>query len=126
MSLHSPRPALRGVRHSLSFVFFLNDPATTVIYPLSLHDALPISATGLPTPSVAQKTAPSRSSVRSPATKDGSTRDRKSTRLNSSHTVISYAVFCLKKKNLQRIKTRMSCDDFRSEPRNARIRRRTH
>src|SRR3712207_8376323 len=80
--------------------FFFNDTATTEIYTLSLHDALPISAT--------------RSRVRS-GTGGGGVRgwlgtcssfsrpgwweDRKSTRLNSSHANISYAVFCLKKKN---------------------------
>src|SRR5215211_8960333 len=71
---------------SLCFYFFFNDTATTEIYTLSLHDALPIS----PGPGATA----SRSTWRSPMT----WRDRKSTRLNSSHTVISYAVFCLKKK----------------------------
>src|SRR2546421_5606335 len=75
--------------------FFFNDTATTEIYTLSLHDALPISLFG--------------------ATFFGITGlhllhvicgviviavDRKSTRLNSSHDQISYAVFCLKKKSL--------------------------
>src|SRR6266853_4255046 len=68
------------------FFFFFNDTATTEIYTLSLHDALPI---------------------RGPTTSDGpwprstfssTPLDRKSTRLNSSHSQISYAVFCLKKK----------------------------
>src|SRR2546426_9900134 len=75
------------------FFFFFNDTATTEIYTLSLHDALPISAfCGC---------FPERSSwpaCRSRATWSGSRSDRKSTRLNSSHLVISYAVFCLKKK----------------------------
>src|SRR6516162_4163895 len=72
------------------FFFFFNDTATPEIYPLSLHDALPIF--------------PSRRRPRPPlptrrSTSDGlRTEDRKSTRLNSSHLVISYAVFCLKKK----------------------------
>src|SRR5438132_11145427 len=71
--------------------FFFNDTATTEIYTLSLHDALPISTSQitairkLPTPALSPFTGTPRS-------------DRKSTRLNSSHTVISYAVFCLKKK----------------------------
>src|SRR2546421_8894317 len=79
--------------------FFFNDTATTEIYTLSLHDALPIyivfflliffmvtslqeieAVMNLPTPQSAEG------------------RDRKSTRLNSSHDQISYAVFCLKKK----------------------------
>src|SRR5260221_14686679 len=81
-------------RSSLSYFFFFNDTATTEIYTLSLHDALPIcsfqnSAAGLPLIFA----------------NDGNERrssDRKSTRLNSSHTVISYAVFCLKKKKNKR------------------------
>src|SRR5574337_1889519 len=73
------------------FFFFFNDTATTEIYTLSLHDALPISS--CPTRSVSSAWA--RSSARV------CTRDRKSTRLNSSHHSISYAVFCLKKKTKQ-------------------------
>src|SRR6266851_1331216 len=71
-------------------VFFFNDTATTEIYTLSLHDALPIS--GRPTPPVPPgRAAGARVLTASPG-------DRKSTRLNSSHITISYAVFCLKKK----------------------------
>src|SRR5260221_14248400 len=73
--------------------FFFNDTATTEIYTLSLHDALPIFFvqpwTIRSTDGVARLR---RSSGRRKR------KDRKSTRLNSSHTVISYAVFCLKKK----------------------------
>src|SRR5438034_10436672 len=85
----------------LSF-FFFNDPATTEIYTLSLHDALPILG--------AHEAVLDRR-VRIPrlvrilvvvammcGPPDRPALDRKSTRLNSSHTVISYAVFCLKKK----------------------------
>src|SRR5256885_5552332 len=76
------------------FFFFFNDTATTEIYTLSLHDALPISpprcGAGLPRTPRALRTFPRRW-IRS-------REDRKSTRLNSSHLVISYAVFCLKKK----------------------------
>src|SRR5688572_31873094 len=82
------------------FVFFFNATATTEIYTLSLHDALPICrglrriageqdrlAIGLVIiPSFRQH-------------QEGRDKDRKSTRLNSSHSQISYAVFCLKKKN---------------------------
>src|SRR5256885_10554554 len=77
--------------------FFFNDTATTEIYTLSLHDALPIFSKKRSKPgsyvrrkSVLKLGAVGAASV--PA------RDRKSTRLNSSHLVISYAVFCLKKK----------------------------
>src|SRR5271168_5435659 len=74
---------------SPSIFFFFNDTATTEIYTLSLHDALPIST---PWPTIWEA-----------APLFGTTwvtwsTDRKSTRLNSSHRTISYAVFCLKKK----------------------------
>src|SRR5260221_3538600 len=72
--------------------FFFNDTATTEIYTLSLHDALPISVDR----AVARR-HPAASTRRC-----GWMTDRKSTRLNSSHTVISYAVFCLKKKKILR------------------------
>src|SRR2546429_8673669 len=70
--------------------FFFNDTATTEIYTLSLHDALPISG----------KTSEVVDGFRPGAHGDGGILDvdRKSTRLNSSHGYISYAVFCLKKK----------------------------
>src|SRR5689334_24851380 len=76
--------------------FFFNDTATTEIYTLSLHDALPIcaafdSASGHP-----HGEAPR--IVIAPIALFIKRRDRKSTRLNSSHSSISYAVFCLKKK----------------------------
>src|SRR3989442_9948197 len=84
----------------LSF-FFFNDTATTEIYTLSLHDALPISGAApwparLPPGAFCGRTL----GAAPPAFR--ARRDRKSTRLNSSHVRISYAVFCLKKKkNLQ-------------------------
>src|SRR5207245_9573783 len=82
--------------------FFFNYTSTTEIYTLSLHDALPISqrasaeasgaawvgVLGFLGPSLGPETPPQR--------------DRKSTRLNSSHGSISYAVFCLKKKKIKR------------------------
>src|SRR5436190_11307277 len=71
--------------------FFFNDTATTEIYTLSLHDALPIFdafARDLDLPRGVRRQFPGGFVFE----------DRKSTRLNSSHTVISYAVFCLKKK----------------------------
>src|SRR5437762_7320894 len=79
--------------------FFFNDPATTEISTLSLHDALPIStASGrCPAPAGRSWVSPCPAASRTPAS-PGRRRDRKSTRLNSSHRCISYAVFCLKKK----------------------------
>src|SRR5580704_18247669 len=79
------------IRLSFSFLFiffFFNDTATTEIYTLSLHDALPIYEL--------ERMAWPRG--RWPPSLPGGTGDRKSTRLNSSHPSISYAVFCLKKK----------------------------
>src|SRR5258708_37369142 len=82
-----------------SFFFFFNDTATTEIYTLSLHDALPICRDERSRRSVA---APGwRPGARQRNGRDGDEEDRKSTRLNSSHQIISYAVFCLKKKKLE-------------------------
>src|SRR5215217_8433022 len=79
--------------YCIEFFFFFNDPATTEIYTLSLHDALPICrATG--DVIVRQDAA---LFIDDHARPDPAP-DRKSTRLNSSHANISYAVFCLKKK----------------------------
>src|SRR3954449_13635109 len=75
---------LRAFSSLFSLFFFFNDTATTEIYTLSLHDALPICHTLI--------------SYAVFCLRDESVTDRKSTRLNSSHTLISYAVFCLKKK----------------------------
>src|SRR3712207_8008716 len=93
-------------------LFFFNDTATTEIYTLSLHDALPISQGRGPQPSrqppAQERHVPRR--VRRPARRrvqgllrpqtggGQETQIGKSTRLNSSHANISYAVFCLKKK----------------------------
>src|SRR6266571_2122587 len=73
----------------LKSLFFFNDTATTEIYTLSLHDALPISTRR-------RLRAGGSRCLRSRSSRPR--RDRKSTRLNSSHMSISYAVFCLKKK----------------------------
>src|SRR3989442_10519519 len=95
------------------FFFFFNDTATTEIYTLSLHDALPISPRECgpeerrPLPGDRRAAGTPRRPRRSAGTRGtaathrvgSATRDRKSTRLNSSHVRISYAVFCLKKKN---------------------------
>src|SRR5687768_18158561 len=84
--------------------FFFNDPATTEIYTLSLHDALPILITN-PTGdafvvdnSTAAITFGGSITDNSGRVVNINEQDRKSTRLNSSHGYISYAVFCLKKK----------------------------
>src|SRR2546429_7336497 len=82
---------------TLYLFFFFNDTATTEIYTLSLHDALPISVlrTRLKNSSAGKNTVPPQTKGRS-----SNQEDRKSTRLNSSHGYISYAVFCLKKKKI--------------------------
>src|SRR5437868_14428962 len=84
------------------FFFFFTDTATTEIYTLSLHDALPISIAGR-TPSRCRTQRPIRSRHRAGRGSDWALGDRKSTRLNSSHVSISYAVFCLKKKKKKNI-----------------------
>src|SRR5439155_13694987 len=111
---------------TLCFFFFLIDTATTEIYTLSLHDALPIlmsmpfdemmdamvptyqkhftrgeldALTAFYSSPTGQKILREMPAIMSEAI------DRKSTRLNSSHVAISYAVFCLKKKNTKNIYT---------------------
>src|SRR5687768_18493997 len=86
-----------------TFFFFLNDTATTEIYTLSLHDALPISrATSRRCSSATWTSISGATGSRcSPSSRRASQSDRKSTRLNSSHGYISYAVFCLKKKKTE-------------------------
>src|SRR3712207_8055110 len=87
------------------FLFFFNDTATTEIYTLSLHDALPIFAPPRceechnPGKLAWCQAGRTRIGARSVPSSLSASRDRKSTRLNSSHANISYAVFCLKKKN---------------------------
>src|SRR3712207_7827121 len=104
-----------------SLFFFFNDTATTEIYTLSLHDALPISArigailagAGAEGQAAVSEYASelglcfqivddvlNATSTREELGKSAGSEDRKSTRLNSSHANISYAVFCLKKKTL--------------------------
>src|SRR3712207_7871891 len=95
---------------SVLIFFFFNDTATTEIYTLSLHDALPISKTlpflrhaGTALVLLLSRIRPVFLVLdgRLPETPTRvSDSDRKSTRLNSSHANISYAVFCLKKKNI--------------------------
>src|SRR5438067_13775771 len=93
------------------YSFFFNDTATTEIYTLSLHDALPISwmIDRFGSTEVKAKYLPSMIGMErmgsycltepSSGSDAAALKDRKSTRLNSSHVSISYAVFCLKKKN---------------------------
>src|SRR5690606_41802939 len=108
--------------HTVLYSFLFNDPATTEIYTLSLHDALPISPAALraafrpgggppapPDPLDRHPPFRRRGGLLPPALPDRPG-DRKSTRLNSSHVKISYAVFCLKKKK-KKEKTRIKRDD---------------
>src|SRR3712207_8348343 len=96
-------------------LFFFNDTATTEIYTLSLHDALPISPDRRRRPARAAE-PPDHRVLLAPGGGHGRARaprrelvhvrhlgDRKSTRLNSSHANISYAVFCLKKNKTKTI-----------------------
>src|SRR5438067_11197951 len=93
------------------FFFFFNAPATTEIYTLSLHDALPIYWSRyrqlrqeFRRPEPSGSSAPTCRKFRAhfaPLPSAARNLDRKSTRLNSSHVSISYAVFCLKKKKKQ-------------------------
>src|SRR3712207_9104483 len=105
-----------GMYQEISLRFFFNDTATTEIYTLSLHDALPISVgsrapinivhrpspldEGAPLGAVTSHHPDTRDlpEVTSTLDEHDLATDRKSTRLNSSHANISYAVFCLKKK----------------------------
>src|SRR2546422_9425488 len=89
------------VSSHMYFFFFFNDTATTEIYTLSLHDALPILSANSSCRRPRASTPCSASGGNHSPTCHRSSRrvrDRKSTRLNSSHGYISYAVFCLKKK----------------------------
>src|SRR2546429_4794557 len=89
---------------SAFFFFFFNDTATTEIYTLSLHDALPICVVGRRPLQAGSARCTMAAMSRPAGSKAPATMapccapDRKSTRLNSSHGYISYAVFCLKKK----------------------------
>src|SRR5438552_15013682 len=109
--------------HSRSFIsFFFNDTAPTEIYTLSLHDALPILQEPL---SIAAHDAAVLAELiqadafdeERPPLGEVALEDRKSTRLNSSHQIISYAVFCLKKKKKsQHDKPHMRAADAQTTP----------
>src|SRR2546422_6807285 len=92
-------------RLSLSSLFFFNDTATTEIYTLSLHDALPIY---LVEPHLPVQLVEAAAERREKRIRVARRQDRKSTRLNSSHGYISYAVFCLKKKKTKQKKSVLS------------------
>src|SRR5688572_32733755 len=100
----------------LIFFFFFNDTATTEIYTLSLHDALPISLMRSPSVMLSPEhilqtgfgfraSQTLLSAVEVGLFTELGKGDRKSTRLNSSHSQISYAVFCLKKKKKKKNKS---------------------
>src|SRR3712207_9289653 len=97
-------PTLLSSLLSCSLFFFFNDTATTEIYTLSLHDALPILnclILAYPCPNCSCRAVHGTNcglSLGMRCSRWASQQDRKSTRLNSSHANISYAVFCLKKK----------------------------
>src|SRR5688572_32174148 len=105
--------------------FFFNDTATTEIYTLSLHDALPIwgSTHRSGRPKAAQRWrwcggGRARHGHRSDSPRlerEHQHRDRKSTRLNSSHSQISYAVFCLKKKKKKKKKTQQYTNNINKQ-----------
>src|SRR6266576_4902262 len=84
------KPYARPIQ--IPFLFFFHDRAPAEIYTLSLHDALPISRSACRGKSPRSGPRPRRRPFPAPG------RDRKSTRLNSSHVEISYDVFCLKTK----------------------------
>src|SRR5258705_11671391 len=98
--------AVLGLNH-FYFFFFFNDTATTEIYTLSLHDALPIYPGTRRLAVAGARRVGGHRDGRPPGVPRphlrGSGGDRKSTRLNSSHLGISYAVFCLKKKKKKTI-----------------------
>src|SRR5438874_13268994 len=92
MTFHFTTSPLSWIR------FFFNDTATTEIYTLSLHDALPISVSFSPVGSSTRSLSSTSYGLPAAWERAAGKPDRKSTRLNSSHVEISYAVFCLKKK----------------------------
>src|SRR5258708_29250288 len=99
--------------HGFFVFFFFNDTATTEIYTLSLHDALPIwcrSCASCGGPLALDSGNPTGQSCRT---------DRKSTRLNSSQQIISYAVFCLKKKKYHNTYLQVPHSPYCSSPHTA-------
>src|SRR5438067_4676033 len=107
----APSPFRLSCFSPLCFFFFFKDTATTEIYTLSLHDALPIPPAGCRLSYAGLDGKLRQTALRFDP--DPTELDRKSTRLNSSHVSISYAVFCLKKKKNRTIQ-RTHCAVFRS------------
>src|SRR5688572_33439209 len=105
--------AVRTMQTVYFFYFFFNDPTTTEIYTLSLHDALPIWKFGMTDfidgrgkdrqAVIDEVVALTDGGADYTFDATGNTEDRKSTRLNSSHSQISYAVFCSKKKKKNKV-----------------------
>src|SRR5947199_10871119 len=93
--------AASGMYNLANFLcfFFFNQTSSTVIYTLSLHDALPISRSTSDASEASSRAVSLAETADRAVTRLGES-DRKSTRLNSSHLGISYAVFCLKKKKI--------------------------
>src|SRR5688500_19414553 len=87
--------------------FFCTDSSTTELYTLSLHDALPIYRS---TPANSRTHHGAHARIGVADRRERPWADRKSTRLNSSHLVISYAVFCLKKKIMMKLHSNMEID----------------
>src|SRR5207253_11430697 len=111
----SPHLSPYYLTYSSPFFSFFNPTAPTDIYTLSLHDALPISCCNTTTSAACSLSGQACSSqtISTPGSGApsrtlrctcGAAGDRKSTRLNSSHVAISYAVFCLKKKKKKKQK----------------------
>src|SRR5207244_11233219 len=92
---YSPRLVVALVH----FTFFFHTPAPPDLSTLSLHDALPIYNPAKTSASAEPRRIRRRKNIAPSPASVTIARDRKSTRLNSSHQIISYAVFCLKKKN---------------------------
>src|SRR5438270_10246665 len=103
-------------------IFFFNNTAPTEIYTLSLHDALPISVSPCTSRRRSLQYTPPQRVARYPDSSGALPRgvripgDRKSTRLNSSHSQISYAVFCLKKKKTHNISSKIHISNYSHAP----------
>src|SRR5947208_11622545 len=95
--------------------FFFNDTATTEIYTLSLHDALPIYYQS-DLVVIGHQPHHNAKTFKGfyPSNESRYIRDRKSTRLNSSHQIISYAVFCLKKKKYKYFTKKTTCQQHKT------------